>query len=224
MHNKYATFVLPVLAGLAIVGAGFSTWVFGENTSDAAATATGSITITDADDAFNATIELGTASKSSDGIGTFDQFVTDPSECKFTLQLDQGGKENASEKTIGISVVSGLESYDIKWKTEKTNFKTLYDGYYLNLEYTVLVTYNGNTDTYLNWTGTATGETRVAVASLTDDGDGFSTIWGATGINNTWSYDLKPQDFGEYSTMVSALTDASNTVELEVTVTASLSK
>ena len=219
MHNKYATFVLPVLAGLAIVGAGFSTWVFGEQTSDASQTATGSITITDADDTFNAAIELGTATKTGQ---TYDQFTKDPSNYSFTLQLDQGGKDNAANTNVGISVISGLESYDIKWKTSRTDFASVYNGYTLNLEYTVELTLSENADKYLNWTGSASGKTSVPVGSLTQEADGYYTIWGATGINNTWTYDLKPTEFSDYSTMVSELAD--ETITMEVTVTASLSK
>lgn len=215
MHNKYATFVLPVLAGLAIVGAGFSTWVFGGNGSAASDSLTGNITVAPADDTFNATVELGTIdgasfTKVEDGEG-------------FTLLLDQGGVSEASNTAVGISLTSGLESYDIKWTAAKPNFATDYNGYSLTLAYEVSIDYGDVAGTYIVWVGEASGSTTIALDKLTTtDSQTYSYLWDIN-IENTWNYVSKPQRFDEYSTMVSAL-DGNSEITLTVKVTAELTK
>lgn len=216
MHNKYATFVLPVLAGLAIVGAGFSTWVFGGNGSAASDFLTGNITVAPADDTFNVTVELGTVAGEAD-------FTKVEDGEGFTLLLDQGGVSEASNKAVGISLTSGLASYDIKWSAAKSNFATDYNGYSLTLAYNVSVNYGDVAGTYIVWVGEATGSTTISLDQLTTtDSETYSYLWDVN-IENTWNYVSKPQDFAEYSSMVSAL-NGNDKVTLTVTVTAELTK
>lgn len=217
MHNKYATFVLPVLAGLAIVGAGFSTWVFGQENNDASANATGTVQITDADDKLGATIELGTVS------GT--DFTKGPET--FTLQLDQGGYSYLTDKTVGISVIEGLQSFDLKWSTTNTDFLTVYDGYTLTLTLTATVEYSGNTETYIKWAPGSSASQSVAIAIDNEtvelvQGDGTLYYLWDTNIENDWEYANKPSEFGAYSSMVADLSGSDDKVTLNVTVKASL--
>lgn len=217
MHNKYATFVLPVLAGLAIVGAGFSTWVFGENASDASAQATGSITITDVDDSFAASVQLGTKTDET----TFEGSDT----LTFSLTLDQGS--SASDVNDGI-ILDGLTSFDIKWLAAKTDeegngFMEIYNGYYVTLTYDIEKVYGGNTATYLAWNSSKlTDSVKFAVNDMKSEEAGDYYLWDAN-IANDWIYASKPTSFSQYDEMVSSLMGPENTVGLKVTVSAALS-
>lgn len=217
MHNKYATFVLPVLAGLAIVGAGFSTWVFGQENNDASANATGTVQITDADDQLGAALKLGTV---SDG-----DFTEGPAT--FTLELDQGGYSNRTENTVGISVIDGLESFDLKWSTTNTDFLTVYDGYTLTLTLTATVVYGGDTETYIKWVPGVSASQSVTIAIGTEtpelvEGDGTLYYLWDTNIENNWEYVNKPSEFGLYSSMVADLSGSDDKVTLNVTVKTTL--
>lgn len=84
MHKKFLAFVLPVLGGLAVIGSGFATWVFTDEVGSTAA-ATGTVTVT--------------------GLSSAGDLTVDVSD--LTLELDQGGANNASDLTKGITWKNG---------------------------------------------------------------------------------------------------------------------
>lgn len=85
MKKKLLIAMIPVLGMGALVGSGFSAWVFGNGASQTYDFA-GSISVTTA----------------TSGNLTFNEVETS----NFAIKLDQGGKENAADATKGITVTS----------------------------------------------------------------------------------------------------------------------
>lgn len=214
MHNKYATFVLPVLAGLAIVGAGFSTWVFG-NTTSADKNATGSAIIT-GDETTGPTVSLKLGYISD---GTFTE-VSSPS---FALTLDQGGVSNATNNEAGISfawlgdstVTDALNANGLsfQWSISSED-ATAYSNYSVTVTYT-LELQNVDDGKILNYVDLAEsvtmpeGDQQVVTGQLVSDlasGNGTSYINHSVGFKPTsWVYTNKPGNLGEYQSMLSEL-------------------
>lgn len=215
MHNKYATFVLPVLAGLAIVGAGFSTWVFG-NTTHADKNATGSAIIA-GDETTGPTVSLKLGYISD---GTFTE-VSSPS---FTLTLDQGGVSNATNNEAGITfawlsddptVTNGLDTNGLsfQWSISSED-ATAYSNYSVTVTYSLelqnvddgkILDYIKLADSVTMPEGSQTVVTNQLVSGLAS-GDGTSYINHNAAFKPTsWVYTNKPGNLGEYQSMLSNL-------------------
>ena len=214
MHNKYATFVLPVLAGLAIVGAGFSTWVFG-NTTHADKSATGSAIIA-GDETTGPTVSLKLGYIS-------DETFTEVSSPSFTLTLDQGGVANATNNEAGITfawlgdstVTNGLNTNGLsfQWSISSED-ATAYSNYSVTVTYSLklqnvddgkILNYIGLADSVTMPEGSQTVVTDQLVSGL-DSGDGTSYINQNVAFKPTsWVYTDKPGNLGEYQSMLSEL-------------------
>ena len=221
MHNKYATFVLPVLAGLAIVGAGFSTWVFG-NTTSTPKNATGSAIIA-GDESAGPTVSLKLGYISDD---TFTE-VSSPS---FSLTLDQGGVSNATNNEAGITfawlsddptVTNGLNTNGLsfQWSISSED-ATAYSNYSVTVTYSLklqnvddgkILSYIKLADSVTMPEESQTVVTDQLVSGLAS-GDGTSYINHNVAFKPTsWVYTDepgkpgKPGNLGEYQSMLSNL-------------------
>lgn len=208
MHNKYATFVLPVLAGLAIVGAGFSTWVF-EQSTDNNATFTGTINVTPAQSDVTASLALTTADT-------------------FTLTLDQGttaenGASYMNDKTVGIT--ASVENVGFTWSIPEEDAKQR-AGYNVRLVYSWSLEGYDAVNTYISLDDIEENETAeefnkdettVDLSSQENISDGNFVIRVDNSLANTWTYESKPQSFAEYDSMVSAVQGKTLTFTLTVT-------
>ena len=203
MHNKYATFVLPVLAGLAIVGAGFSTWVF-EGSNDASTSIKGTGTLTGVADLPAATVQIG---KITDG--TFSKLDS------FTLTLDQGGLENMSNNKVGIT--SDPSSFDYRWTITKAA-KTQYLGFNVTLSASLTYEGEGSSVTFVQ---PAAFEVTSAIGSLPEDGENAYLDVDAN-LASVWEYTNKPTTLSSYQAMSTALADESYALTLTVTATFSV--
>lgn len=93
MRKKFITAVLPVLAATAIVGAGFSAWIFDASLDS---------------ENINGTVEiapLGDVSLSLTWCDSSGAALANQDSPTFAVTLDQGGKGNTSAD-VGISVVT----------------------------------------------------------------------------------------------------------------------
>lgn len=93
MRKKFITAVLPVLAATAIVGAGFSAWIFDASLDS---------------ENINGTVEiapLGDVSLSLTWCDSSGAALANQESPTFAVTLDQGGKGNTSAD-VGISVVT----------------------------------------------------------------------------------------------------------------------
>lgn len=213
MHNKYATFVLPIVAGLAIVGAGFSTWVFG-NTSTTPATASGSVTITGVDSETMPMVSVKTGTVHSDSLIEWSSF---------SVGLDQGGVENATNTSAGISVSGAtLENadyteIDFEWSLP-SDTHTSWSNYDVQIFYEVTSpTYewikldddsaksnsrkgyvSAVDGTVVTSDNPAANATKINVSTITGD-----SILVNANINNDWIYSTKPQTESQYDSMTS---------------------
>ena len=214
MHNKYATFVLPVLAGLAIVGAGFSTWVFGNRTS-VDKSATGSAIIT-GDETTGPTVSLKLGYISG---GTFTE-VSSPS---FALTLDQGGVPNATNNEAGIpfawfgdpTVTDALNANGLssQWSIASED-ATAYSNYSVTVAYSIklqnvdegkILSYIGLADSVTMPEESQTVVTNQLVSRLAS-GDGTSYINHNVAFKPTsWVYTDKPGNLTDYQDMLSEL-------------------
>ena len=217
MHNKYATFVLPVLAGLAIVGAGFSTWVFANQTTDTDSLS-GTIGITNAtNDGPECLVKIGKVAK-----GALSEEV---SEFSLILdQLDDGNDRNALgdgikavEKTDNPNgALTALPNLGFSWELhDDVNAEFWTSNYEVSLSYSVQATIA--LDTYVKYTGTATSVT-VAQQALTTNP---IVVENAIKMVDAWTYveNKKPTNMSEYEAMSSEAA-TKNTVTIELTVTA----
>lgn len=212
MHNKYATFVLPVLAGLAIVGAGFSTWVFG-NYSSTSQNATGTAIIT-GDESNGPTVSLKLGYIAGE---TFNE-VSAPS---FSLQLDQGSVSSATNPNAGITFswngadASKLDEYGLSFQWSiPSGDATAYSNYSVTVSYTVTLTDvdDGKILSYVKLDDSISLQTEKKniatdkeVSSLTV-GDGISYINENVGLKPTsWVYTNKPGNLEDYKSMLSNL-------------------
>lgn len=215
MHNKYATFVLPVLAGLAIVGAGFSTWVFANETI-ATDSLSGTIDITDADDdGPECLVKIGKVAE-----GALSEEV---SEFRLILdQLDTGSDIDALDD--GIKAVEKTEDPDgaltalpnlgFSWElNDDVNADFWTSNYQVSLKYSIEVTIA--LSTYVKYTATPTSGT-VAQQALTTNP---IVVENAIPMVDAWTYVTKPTNMSEYAAMSSAAA-AKNTVAIKLTVTA----
>lgn len=215
MHNKYATFVLPVLAGLAIVGAGFSTWVFNENQTDTG-TLSGKISITDVASDLDATLALKAG---------------DASVNEFTLTLDQGGYDNLNNASVGIS--ASVTDIGFTWTVGAAEVAGR-SGYAVQLDYYWSLAMSETLGKYVKLNDIDAGESatsfnvgkKIVNFPESTDGDFVITVNSNVGttdvlLGNTWSYveGFKPTNFGSYSSMRSALLNETLTLTLTVTAT-----
>ncbi len=242
MHNKYATFVLPVLAGLAIVGAGFSTWVFSATAADATAAANGSVTITDVSNTGpQVTVALGEYDGTASGITGNFTAVTDPA---FNLTLDQGTENGTSDHLKGVSFVwsgdaattfTDAKNLDFSWSISNADAIK-----YSN--YTVTITYEweltgaaasyvlpqahtadltaANASSVNNAkTATLTAVTSLDIATGLKDDTSAKSYYVHSNIDLydwEWRTDMKPTDINEYNSLRSALGAAAGSDEVTV--------
>lgn len=87
MNRKLFALLLPVIGGAVIVGSGFSAWYFNEATVSASTTGTGKV---------EELIDTGVLTLNHE---------------TFHFTLDQGGKENATDVTKGISITEGTLTF-----------------------------------------------------------------------------------------------------------------
>ena len=215
MHNKYATFVLPVLAGLAIVGAGFSTWVFANQTIDTDSLS-GTIGITNAtNDGPECLVKIGKVAE-----GALSEEV---SEFSLILdQLDDGNDRNALDDGIKAvektddpnGVLTELPNLGFSWElSDDVNAEFWTSNYEVSLSYSVQATIA--LDAYVSYTATSTSGT-VEQRDLTTSP---IVVEIAIQMVDAWTYVKKPTNMSEYEAMSSEAA-AKNTVTIELTVTA----
>ena len=220
MHNKYLTFVLPVLGGLAIVGAGFSAWEFQESISKSD-TLSGDISVTD--------------------IAESDRLTVTLSAEKICLELDQDGFENLNNQDVGIGVYSAYtdESTNTPWASTTSytyksgsitvpyiTFDVTFEGYtgIETSDYTASYSFDfltaGATD------GTTTIDDYIDLESAVTSQELPLTVSGNNLVAEDvvlplhFIYTQKPTNTTEYNTMVSAIDGKSFTLSLTVELTA----
>ncbi len=222
MHNKYATFVLPIVAGLAIVGAGFSTWVFA-NQNDSDDSLTGTVSVTGVDNTgVEPTITIGECGVEAN------QF-TAASNDTFTVELDQGGVSAATDITKGITVKfsdTTLEDglIDFQWKLSADD-TTAYSNAKVYLTYSLSL--DGVVSNYAELKGTTSGShlepSTAALISELEKENGCAYInVNANLTGNIWNYKegAKPTSLDAYNSMSSALEELNGskaTITLTVT-------
>ena len=215
MHNKYATFVLPVLAGLAIVGAGFSTWVFANETIDTDSLS-GTIGITNAtNDGPECLVKIGKVAG-----GALSEEV---SEFSLILdQLDTGSDRDALEDGIKAvektdnpnGALTALPNLGFSWELhDDVNADFWTSNYEVSLKYSIEVTIALNT--YVEYTATSKSGT-VAQQDLTTNP---IVVENAIQMVDAWTYVKKPTNMSEYVAMSSEAA-TKNTVTIQLTVTA----
>lgn len=203
MRNKMLGILLPVLAGVAVIGTGFSTWYFvtgADTTGDqnlkvqlAAAAEIGNLEITNNPapttlhlDASNDTgIHLGTVSESS----VFTQAANDNINWSYTYQAS----------------TTDLDKHPVLTVDVKINSITTYIGIDLNGEdhgYTSTITSNSA----YQWTKD------VRPASYSASGE--KTIEGSIPFKFTWTDE--PTSFSEWSALDSLVENATLTIKLSL--------
>lgn len=228
MHNKYATFVLPVLAGLAIVGAGFSTWVFGNEASvNPTSSIAGTIGVTDTATSIDAPKGKITVYEGTVGTPT----------TNFVLKLDQGGISYANDEEVGITAVhagegvatggSSLETaialgdLGFRWSIADDANKTFWTtNYSISLTYSVKASIEGSAASYIVYGGSKEDVT-VDNASSTFASDGYVDVASAIDMTGTWTWQSgsKPLTLTEYNSMTSALALEGTKVSIELSLT-----
>ena len=204
MHKKFLAFVLPVLGGLAVIGSGFATWVFTDEVGSTTV-ATGTVTVTGLSSA-----------------GTLTVNVSD-----LTLELDQGGANNVSDLTKGITWKNGDASVTELRFTFKYDPKDVAN---LTYNYTLTV---ANTDASKDVKALFANTNEVATATELTMKDDTSTTEPTTDKVGTITYTLpnewaaptewaagkKPQSSEEYKNL-EALAGGGLIITATVTVSA----
>ena len=220
MKKKLLIAMIPVLGMGALVGSGFSAWVFGNGASQAYDFA-GSISVTTA----------------TSGNLTFNEVETR----NFAIKLDQGGKENAADATKGITV-TGLADLTFTLTTAEDVVMGS------NPTHEVLFTYSitstiGNYSKYLTYTTPMSNVVNSSSIStpLSLEDDSLNSYMSYTYAGGVWTFTLnmpdpsseavlnyatkdeessvigKPQSYQEWDDMNTALNGAS----LGITISAS---
>ncbi len=215
MHNKYATFVLPVLAGLAIVGAGFSTWVFANQTTDTDSLS-GTIGITNANNnGPECLVKIGKVAEGalSEEVSEFSLILDQLDDGNDRNALDDGIK--AVEKTDNPNgVLTELPNLGFSWElSDDVNAEFWTSNYEVSLSYSVQATIA--LDAYVSYTATSTSGT-VEQRELTTSP---IVVENAIQMVDAWTYVKKPTNMSEYEAMSSEAA-TKNTVTIELTVTA----
>lgn len=194
LNRKLLALILPAVAVSALVGSGFSAWYFNADITKSCDDVTANVTITD---------------KIDQNIGTL---TLTPGHGLTTLTLDQGGQENAGEKTKGIefnakklevtfrfvddTVFNNLSSANMQVKVTSTiTFTEALDGYVKiidTMKYTPGESYSYYKETTLN-------EYKASYDFSID----LST--NAEKVNSLLEYKEKPTSSGAYDTMTSKL-------------------
>lgn len=215
MHNKYATFVLPVLAGLAIVGAGFSTWVFANQTTDTDSLS-GTIGITNANNnGPECLVKIGKVAEGalSEEVSEFSLILDQLDDGNDRNALDDGIK--AVEKTDNPNgVLTELPNLGFSWElSDDVNAEFWTSNYEVSLSYSVQATIA--LDAYVSYIATSTSGT-VEQRELTTSP---IVVENAIQMVDAWTYVKKPTNMSEYEAMSSEAA-TKNTVTIELTVTA----
>lgn len=206
MHNKYATFVLPIVAGLAIVGAGFSTWVFGNTSTTQLPPYTGSVNVADEESLGpKPTIALGYITTVED-VKTFNE-VGAP---KFTLTLDQNDPNSSNgenDLNAGISFAwndTGLNANGLafQWSILEAD-KNAYSNYLVTVTFSVAIS-NSESPIF-----TYVENPELDSGTLLDNVE-VSTLEAAYSISinqiaGDWKYKQKPQTLEAYQSMLTDL-------------------
>lgn len=173
MKKKLLIAMIPVLGMGALVGSGFSAWVFGNGASQTYDFA-GSISVTTA----------------TSGNLTFNEVETS----NFAIKLDQGGKENAADATKGITV-TGLA--DLKFTLTTAEDVVMGN----NPTHEVLFTYSitstiGNYSKYLTYTtamkNVVDSSSDGTPLSLADDS--LNSYMSYTYAGGVWTFTLNMPD------------------------------
>lgn len=218
MHNKYATFVLPIVAGLAIVGAGFSTWVFGNtDTSSTNGNLNGTVTITGIENSGpEVFLDLGYLDAGNEN--AFVKLTEDPT---FTLKLDQGSTADAKNENVGVTfdwtnsnLGNGLY---LRWMVAK-NVMDGYENYDVQATYSFKATADSAISAYVNVPEFANGAATTFIDGpapsdivSVEGTDYYYTLvkLGSLGNGWTWKEGKKPANKGDYEAMISSLLGAS---------------
>ena len=203
MHKKFLAFVLPVLGGLAVIGSGFATWVFtGE--VDRTKAATGTVTVTGLSSAGNLTVDVS----------------------DLTLELDQGGVNNASDLTKGITWKK--KNGDAVKEVTKLTFTFRHDPIDVtNLTYNYTLTV-ANTEAskdvkalFAN-TNEVTTKTELNMEYDTSTPESTTDKVGTITytLPNEWAADKKPQSIAEYNNKLKDLAGGGLKITATVTVAA----
>lgn len=190
LNRKLLALILPAVAVSALVGSGFSAWYFNANITSSASPVSANVDITD---------------KIDQNIGTL---TLTPGHELTTLTLDQGGQENAEDKTKGIefdadklevnfsfvseTVFNNLSSANMQVKVTSTiTFTEALDGYVKiidTMNYTPGESYSYYKETTLD-----------AYKASYDFSIDLST--NAEKVNSLLEYKVKPTSSGAYDTM-----------------------
>ena len=212
MHKKFLTFALPVVGAAAIVGSAFSAWTF---TSDihGNGTITGTINVTPLSEEIEVTLEYDT----------------------FTLVLDQGGVNNLSNHSVGITAYvtddSGSsieltgENSTIKATVTWVGYQELLETNNITLTWTAtMAATNPSDDSYANnlasWVSYAGTSNASFGSSSTSTSDGKTVTSWEVEVPMDFVYALKPQSIESYNSMVSDL--QGKNVSINISVTAAL--
>ena len=199
MHKKFLAFVLPVLGGLAVIGSGFATWVFTDEVGSNTA-ATGTVTVTGLSSAGDLTVDVKS----------------------LTLELDQGGANNASNLTKGITWKNGDAT------VTELRFTFRYDPIDVtNLTYNYTLTV-ANKDASKDVKVLFAETNEVANATKLFMEDDTSTPESTTDkvgiitytLPTKWAADKKPQSTGEYNNKLKNLAGGGLIITATVTVSA----
>lgn len=196
MRKKFITAILPLTAGLAIVGAGFSAWVFTES-EVGSLTANGTVAVTELYEHEASVYWCDSTGNSA----TQEAF-------EFTITADQGGIDN-TVATDGITTNPGIVYFYVGY-TESTE-------YTVTFSYTFEVATEGGAATYLEF------QNEVASAAQISDGTSNDGKTDVVSINLSFYYvsGKKPTSVEEYNSMSASING--QTFELTLTVTAEIS-
>lgn len=170
MNRKLYALLLPVIGGAVIVGSGFSAWYFNE----------------------------ATVSKSTEGTGTveglIDTGVLTINHETFTFTLDQGGRENATDATKGITITEGQLSFTYVGDKGYENSVFAQEK---TLSYTYTFALSSDNDALLNYIQLAetTGSFTASEGVQTNQTVDFPAL----------IYKDKPETAQEYKAMIDAL-------------------
>lgn len=207
--RKLLTIGAPILGMVAIVGSGFSAWHFQTETTEEK----------------ELTIELTPIADY--GTITFN-------ETEYKVVLDQGGYENLSDDTKGISVVNGegseVSAIEIDFSIAANDYQVLVDDGLGQLNVTTYILVKTELAAYVNVTNsdftsaTVEGYDGYSVFSraqsnvtLSDDSSNKVAsldidVTTTSLVNNTFEYvaDAKPENESEWNSLSSAIQTASS--------------
>lgn len=201
LNRKILALVLPAVAVSALVGSGFSAWYFNADITKSCDDVTANVTITD---------------KIDQNIGTL---TLTPGHGLKTLTLDQGGQENAGEKSKGIKFNASKLEVKFAFASEKV-FNNLEEAN-MQVKVTSTITFTENLDGYVKIIDAlkySPGESYsyYKETTLEDYSESYDfSIDLSTDVNEVnklLEYKVKPTSGGEYDTMHSKLFNTNQSI------------